>query len=146
MRNIMKTILSRFFFILGILLLIPIIIIYFIMQVYIFNPYWIMIVICSLTLIVIYKNPKNNIKLRFLIYFITLSNIFTIYGFGTFCHGNYSFNIIGQYFCINLSAVLSENFNLNQLILYLSGITSLALIETSYLLKNNHLYKTVSKN
>ena len=135
----MILILSKIFFIVGLLLLIPHVILYFIMQVYIFNPYWIMIIGCLIFFVIIYENPKNKIRLRFLIYFIALSNILTIYGFGTFCHGDYNFNIIGQYFCVNLSALLGEDFNFNQLILYLLGIIGLFFIEIGNLIKTRYL-------
>lgn len=131
----MIRIVSNIIFIVGLFFLIPHVILYFIMQVYIFNPYWIMIIVCLISFIAIYENPKNNIRLRFFIYLVALSNILTIYGFGTFCHGDYNFNIIGQYFCINLSALLGEDFNSNQLVLYLTGFISLCLIEISYRLK-----------
>ena len=127
--------LSKVLFILGLLLLIPRVMLYFIMQVYSFNPYWIIIVICLAYLIGVYKNPKDKVVLRFLIYFVALCNIFTIYGFGVFCHGDYNFNIIGQFFCINLSVVISKDFNSNQLVLYFSGIVSLLIIEISCWLK-----------
>lgn len=131
----MIRILSNIFFIVGLLLLIPHVILYFVMQVYIFNPYWIMIGVCLILFVIIYENPKNKIRLRFFIYFVALSNILTIYGFGTFCHGDYNFNIIGQYFCINLSPLLGEDFNFNQLVLYSSGVIGLFFIEIGYLLK-----------
>lgn len=127
--------LSKVLFILGLLLLIPHVMLYFIMQVYIFNPYWIILVICLASLIGVYKNPKNKVVLRFLIYFVALCNIFTIYGFGVFCHGDYNFNIIGQSFCLNLSAVISKDFNSNQFVLYFLGVVSLLIIEISYWLK-----------
>ena len=94
-----------------------------------------MLIVCLVYLIIIYKNPKDKLRLRFFIYFIALANIFTIYGFGVFCHGDYNFNIIGQSFCLNLSAIISKDFNSNQLALYLSGVVSLLIIEISYRLR-----------
>ena len=98
-----------------------------------------MIIVCLIFLIVIYENPSNKIRLRFFIYFIALSNILTIYGFGAFCHGDYNFNIIGQYFCINLSLLIGEDFNFNQLFLYFLGVIGLFFIEIGNLTKIKHL-------
>lgn len=131
--------LSRFFLTLGVLLILPHIILYFIMQVYSFNIYWIMIIICIFYLIGIYENPKGKIKIRLFFYSLALSNILTVYGFGNFCHGDYNFNIFGQYFCINLRALLYKDFNFNQLTLYLLGCVGLFLIEVSCLLEINIL-------
>ena len=135
MRTSIRRGISKLLFTLGLLLLILHVILYFIMQVYVFNPYWIMLIVCLVYLIIIYKNPKDKLRLRFFIYFIALANIFTIYGFGVFCHGDYNFNIIGQSFCLNLSPILSKDFNSNQLALYLSGVVSLLIIEISYRLR-----------
>lgn len=135
MRTSIRKGISKVTFTLGLLLLIPLIILYFILQIYVFNPYWIILIVCSIFLVKIYREISTKVILRYYIYLIALANIFTIYGFGVFCHGDYNFNIIGQSFCLNLSPILSKDLNSNQLDLYLSGVVSLLIIEISYRLR-----------
>jgi len=127
--------LSKIFLVLGVILSLPTLLTYIILQMYSLSPYWFFISVCLYYLLKSYKKNYFNLKVRIFLYVISLCNIFMVYGFGVFCYGDYSFNIISQSFCLSLNVILSESFTWNLFLLYIQSAIGLVFIEIAFILK-----------
>lgn len=126
---------SKFYVAIGIILLLPSIMMFFILQVYVFNPYWLVILICVCSLIISYKKNNFLFMRRVILYFIILCNVFAVYSFGVYCHGEYNFNIVSQSICINLGVLIDDSNNSNLLFVKGTAIVGLLFIEIAYRLR-----------
>ena len=119
----------------GIILLLPAIMMFFILQVYVFNPYWVVILVCVFLLIKSYKNNYFHFIKRIILYLLILCNVFAVYGFGVYCFGEYNFNLISQSICINLDVLFDDSKNSNLLLVKATAVAGLCFIEISYRLR-----------
>ena len=126
---------SKFYITIGLILLLPSILMFFILQVYVFNPYWLVVLICACSLIISYKKKNFLFVRRVVLYLIILCNVFAVYGFGVYCHGDYNFNLISQSFCINLGVLIDDSNNSNLLFVKAAAVVGLLFVEIAYRLR-----------
>lgn len=126
---------SKLYIAIGLVLILPSILMFFILQVYVFNPYWLVILICVCSLVISYKKNNFLFMRRLILYLIILCNVFAVYGFGVYCYGEYNFNIVSQSVCINLDALLDDSNNSTLLFVKATAVASLLFIEIAYRLR-----------
>ncbi len=119
----------------GILLLIPSITMFFVLQVYFVIPYWLVIIFCLTLLIKLYKDNNFAFMKRVTLYILVLCNVFAVYGFGIYCDGDYNFDLISRFFCINLGILINDPNNPILLFINTMAVAGLCLMEVSYRLR-----------
>lgn len=128
-------IVSKLFLAAGTLLFIPSITMFFVFQVYFGIPYWLVIIFCLTLLVQLYKNNNFAILKRITLYIVVICNIFAVYGYGSYCYGDYSFDLISRVFCINLGMLINEPNNPILLFINIMAVAGLCLMEVSYRLR-----------
>lgn len=128
-------IVSKFSLAAGILSLIPSMIMFFVLQVYFVIPYWLVIIFCLTLLVQLYKDNNFAFMKRVTLYILVLCNVFAVYGFGIYCDGDYNFDLVSHFFCINLGILVNEPNNPILLLINTMAVVGLCLIEVSYRLR-----------
>lgn len=133
---ILMNILCHLIFFIGILLLTMFLLLLFSIQIYLLNTYWFSLLIIIILLVYYYIKNKNSRKNRFFLYFLSLVNILTLYGFGTFCKGVDMAIINFGKFCLNLDFFTEIKSHKNNMLYCIFAIISFLMIEFAFILKN----------
>ena len=126
---------SKFFLYTGVFLIFLYTVFYFLMQIYTYNLYWIVIIICLYKIISYYNNDIKYIK-RIIVYFVIILSAFGVYGFGVYCLGGELVYNLSKYLCISLDFVIESPFNIVTYMIKFTVFIGILFIEIGFSLKN----------
>lgn len=126
---------SKLFLYIGIFINSLYIVFFFVMQVYTFNFYWIVILICLINIYLNYTKGDLRYIKRLTLYLLIILSVFGVYGFGAYCFGNKIFYIVSKDICISLDVLFEKPFNITTYVIKAMVWIAIFFTEIGFILK-----------